>query len=151
MSERKPVKGNFFTYEYGGISRSLITPVRVESARNGQGAVDIKALWDTGASFSLINREAALKLNLRHVSKIILSTPSDKNFSSNVYLINLYLPNQTMFRDLKVAEGVLNGCDMLIGMDVITCGDFAVSNFGGKTTFTFRMPSLMKFDFSRES
>jgi uncharacterized protein YchJ len=40
---------------------------------------------------------------------------------------------------------------MLIGMDVICNGDFVVSNFGEKTTFTFRMPSLMKFDFSKES
>jgi predicted aspartyl protease len=111
----------------------------------------IKALWDTGAICSLITQEVATKLNLKSVSKIFISTPSDKNIPCNVYLINLYLPNKTMFPNLKVAEGVLNGCDMLVGMDVISNGDFAVSNFNGKTTFTFRMPSLMKFDFSKES
>jgi uncharacterized protein YecA (UPF0149 family) len=40
---------------------------------------------------------------------------------------------------------------MLIGMDVITCGDLIVSNIDRKTTFTFRMPSLMEFDFLKDS
>jgi hypothetical protein len=39
---------------------------------------------------------------------------------------------------------------MLIGMDVINYGDFAISNYNGKTTFSFRMPSLMKIDFCKE-
>jgi len=59
--------------------------------------------------------------------------------------------NGTIFPNLQVAEGELNNCDMLVGMDVINSGDFIVSNFNGKTVFTFRMPSLMKFDFSKES
>jgi uncharacterized protein YchJ len=90
-------------------------------------------------------------LDLKPVSKAIISTPSVNKFQSNVYLINLYLPNGTIFPDLQVAEGVLNNCDMLVGMDVIRYGDFIVSNFEGKTTFTFRMPSMKKFDFLKES
>ena len=31
--------------------------------------------------------------------------------------------------------------DVLIGMDIIGLGDFAVSNYRGKTTFTFRKRS----------
>ena len=37
--------------------------------------------------------------------------------------------------------------DVLIGMDIINLGDFAVSNVEGSTCFTFRMPSLEEFDF----
>jgi len=144
-------QGYYFTYEYNGISRHLITPARIISAKNKQDPVDIRALWDTGATCSLVKQETALRLNLLPVSKTFISTPSDKNKQSNVYLIDLYLPNGTMFPNLKVAEGELNNCDMLIGMDVISNGDFIVSNFDGKTTFTFRMPSLMKFDFSKHS
>ena len=144
-------QGYYFTYEYNGISRNLITPAKIESARNKQGVIDIRALWDTGATHSLISSEAAQKLNLQRVSKTYINTPSDKNKPSNIYLISLHLPNGTTFPNLQVCEGELNNCDMLIGMDVINYGDFIVSNFEGKTTFTFRMPSLMKFDFSKES
>jgi len=37
--------------------------------------------------------------------------------------------------------------DALIGMDIITVGDFAVSNFNGKTTHSYRTPSAGEIDF----
>lgn len=36
------------------------------------------------------------------------------------------------------------GLEMLIGMDIITLGDFSVSNYNDKTVFTFRVPSKEK-------
>jgi preprotein translocase subunit SecA len=36
---------------------------------------------------------------------------------------------------------------MLIGMDIIARGDFAVTNYDGKTVFSFRMPSVEQIDF----
>lgn len=36
-------------------------------------------------------------------------------------------------------------------MDIIGKGDFIVSNYGEKTVFTFRLPSLMKFDFIKNT
>ena len=39
------------------------------------------------------------------------------------------------------------GTDVLIGMDVINNGDFAVSNHGGVTKFSFRLPSQGHIDF----
>jgi hypothetical protein len=36
---------------------------------------------------------------------------------------------------------------LLIGMDFITKGDFAISNFKGKTTMSFRVPSQEIIDF----
>jgi hypothetical protein len=32
-------------------------------------------------------------------------------------------------------------------MDIITQGDFAITNFGGRTMFSFRLPSLESIDF----
>lgn len=39
---------------------------------------------------------------------------------------------------------------MLIGMDIITMGDFYISNYHGQTTMTFRVPSLECRDFTKE-
>ena len=36
---------------------------------------------------------------------------------------------------------------LLIGMDIIGLGDFAVTNADGKTTFSFRVPSVEEIDF----
>ena len=35
---------------------------------------------------------------------------------------------------------------MLVGMDIIGLGDFAVSNFQDRTAFSFRMPSQEEID-----
>ena len=37
--------------------------------------------------------------------------------------------------------------DVLVGMDIINTGDFAVTNLGGITKFSFRFPSLEHIDF----
>ena len=46
---------------------------------------------------------------------------------------------------------MLNKNDLLIGMDIITIGDFSISNVGGNTTFSFRVPSIKTVDFVDES
>jgi hypothetical protein len=80
-----------------------------------------------------------------------MATPSDKNVPSNVYLLNVLLPNGATIIKVKALEGTPNNCDMLIGMDVITLGDFAVTNFNGKTMFSFRIPSMTEIDFTKSS
>jgi hypothetical protein len=54
-------------------------------------------------------------------------------------------------RGLNVTLGKLLGAEALIGMDVIVNGDFAVTNYGGKTKMSFRVPSLADIDFVRDS
>jgi predicted aspartyl protease len=129
----------------------LISPVEIESAINPNGKLTIRALWDTGASSSLIRPDVAAKLQLQPVSKVSMSTPSGQNIPSNVYLVSLYLPNYVCVPKIPVLEGIPNNCDMLIGMDVIGLGDFAVTNYNGKTAFSFRVPSMMEIDFCRHS
>jgi predicted aspartyl protease len=138
-----------FTFDYNGISKYLFTPVELQDVKNSKDSIKITALWDTGADCSLIKQEVVSKLNLKYISKGFFSTPSDKKILCNIYVVNLFLPNIPMIPNIQVIEGHLNDCDMLIGMDVITQGDFAVSNFEGNTAFSFRIPSLMKFDFCK--
>jgi len=53
---------------------------------------------------------------------------------------------------LRVTEGSIFGdSDVLIGMDIISLGDFAVTNFQEKTVFTFRIPSVERIDFVNPS
>jgi len=65
----------------------------------------------------------------------------------NKYLVNVTLPNHLCCVGVPVAEGKVFGADVLIGMDIITQGDFAVTNKGGKTMFSFRYPSKEHIDF----
>jgi predicted aspartyl protease len=112
--------------------------------------VEIMALWDTGASGSLITKDLAKKLSLPPISRCIINTASGE-IESNVYLVDLYLPNGTIITGVRVSEGEPFGCDMLIGMDVITTGDLSITNYNRKTTFSFRMPSMCEIDFVQDS
>ncbi len=51
---------------------------------------------------------------------------------------------------VPVSEGGIAGADILIGMDIIAMGDFAITNGNGRSSWTFRMPSVEEIDFVKE-
>jgi hypothetical protein len=56
-----------------------------------------------------------------------------------------------MFGMASVAKMVIpGGVDVIIGMDILGMGDFAVTHQAGKTTFTFCAPSRKEIDFVAE-
>ena len=101
------------------------------------------AAWDTGATNTVITPEIVTALGLE---------PSDKNAVStlngiidvNTYLIDLCFENGYKIANLRVfsSEDYSDfDYDVLIGLDVITKGDFVVSTVNDETTFSFRMPA----------
>lgn len=72
--------------------------------------------------------------------------------SAETFLVNLLLPNAVEFVSVEVTLGKLAGpADMLLGMDIITNGDFSITNVGGETVFSFRIPSLETIDYVKEA
>lgn len=71
---------------------------------------------------------------------------------TEVYMVNIALPNAVALAHVPVIRSILgDGPQVLIGMDVITRGDFSVTNNGGLTVFSFRLPSQHTVDFVAES
>ena len=66
------------------------------------------------------------------------------------YHVDLLLFNNVQIEDIRVGLIEARDIEVLIGMDIITKGDFAVSNRNGATTFSFRIPSVESFDFAAE-
>jgi hypothetical protein len=58
------------------------------------------------------------------------------------------LPNGACFRGLTVLECDLVLDDVLIGMDIISQGDFAYSTADGNTIFSFCNPPAHPIDFA---
>lgn len=83
--------------------------------------------------------------------KMNINTPAGSKIV-NTYLLDVMLPNNVGVNDIQVCDSDIGnqGIDMLLGMDVILLGDFSVSSFGGKTTFTFRTPSKQKTDYVQQ-
>lgn len=145
-----------FTVEFTGIVNMLNTECGVCKSFNPiieksehPKVEKFIALWDTGASGSVITKNVVDKLGL-------IPTGFGKVYHANgesivnTYLINILLPNQVGVHSLRVTEGILNGSDVLIGMDIIARGDFAISNSNGITKFTFQIPATHEHDYVKE-
>jgi len=65
------------------------------------------------------------------------------------YFISIGLPQKVGIPQLRVLSGEVKDADVLVGMDIIGAGDFAVTNLNGKTVFTFRLPSCECIDFAK--
>jgi hypothetical protein len=141
------------TKNYRGIARFISSPVKVYNTYTGKEKT-ITRIWDTGATSSAITKSFAKSLGLIPIGYTRVHGVHGFQDGINIYGVRIFLNNPKMTFILQVTE-----CEQLadndtamflIGMDVISKGDFAISNFKGKTTMTFRVPSLERFDFGIE-
>jgi hypothetical protein len=72
--------------------------------------------------------------------------------SSPTCLVNFLLPNGVGIIGVFVTQFVTDpDFDAIIGMDIITLGDFSVTNVMGKTWMSFRTPSCVAIDYVAEA
>jgi hypothetical protein len=103
--------------------------------------VDTFGLWDTGANRSCISAKLARQLALTSI-RTGETIGANGIFASNMYLLDILLPNKVSVHNVKVTEFIdSDDFDIIIGMDLITLGDFAISNCDRKTVVSFRIPS----------
>ena len=104
------------------------------------------ALWDTGATHCVISAAIVDTFGLIPVG-MVEAYHVEGMYMAEVFIVNITLPNDVMFPNLEVTKAEIPGADVLVGMDVIGRGDFAVTNQEGGTKFTFRIPSIQDIDF----
>ena len=134
-----------FTEKYTKIENRLLN--KVVLCANGI-ADQALAQWDTGATNTCISEEIAKQYNLKPISYMRSKTPSGELISP-VYYIDIELNNEVVFNNWTVMGSKIGeqGIDVLIGMDIISKGDFAISNYNKKTQFSFRLPSQQDVDY----
>ncbi len=136
-----------FTSSYDGLSNKLINSATI--SYNGKEFKTNGAQWDTGATGTCISKQVVSDLGLIPIGMVNIRTPSG-NKIVNEYRIDIKLQNENVvINDVYVTDSEIGdqGIDILIGMNIITLGDFSVSNYEGKTVFTFRIPSMATTDY----
>ncbi len=146
-----------FTSRYPGLSGVLKNEIHVRPLGQSDRSQKTFAIWDTGATGSAITKSLVRSIGLISAG---FTNVTGVHGVKRVpwYAIDILLPNGVAVTAISATE-----CDeltagnnrdkagMLIGMDVITLGDFAVSNFNAKTSFSFRMPSMKETDYNIKS
>jgi hypothetical protein len=139
-----------FTVASQGRPNVLISPCEVTPAAAGpEDFHQFQAIWDTGSTGSLITQGVVDQCDLKPIGKTKLDHAGidDKLDETEVYLVNIKLPNNVTVEDVQVGRGGFSGGDVLVGMDIINSGDFAITHPNGKTKFTFQIPPQADIDF----
>jgi len=159
MSSKIPQSYSFTLKADSGRFREIVSEIGISVPFVESGSVQkddkrilhTSALWDTGATNSVVTKSTAQNLSLKPISKSWSYHAGGKSLV-NVYLVNIYLPNNIVIPNVRVSE-----CDdsagnfgVIIGMDIITHGDFSITNVNNETTFSFRIPSLKTIDYEVE-
>lgn len=112
---------------------------------------EVQALWDTGATGSVISPGVVKALSLHATGTAKIHGVGGVE-TVNTYVVNLYLPNKLGVIGVIVNESrSLAGFGAIVGMDIITQGDFAITNAGGNTCVSFRYPSVHTVDFVQQA
>jgi predicted aspartyl protease len=144
-------KVHALTHSSDIILNCIKTPVVL---KNTFTDVEIRTLgiWDTGATNSVITKNTANSLGLVALSKAVVNGVHGAK-EVNVYYVNITLNNDQITINAQVTEceelSSTNDTGFLIGMNIISMGDFAITNFDGSTIMTFRVPSQQRIDFVR--
>ena len=135
------------TTPYKGIVNAIGTQVKLgyahlPSEEPRHFPEQFSAIWDTGATRSTIKTSVAERLNLPTTGPATVLGVGGE-YITQKYLASLLLPNNIAITEIELlgCDNSLH-CDMLIGMDIITLGDFLISNSDGKTVFSFSIPSI---------
>jgi hypothetical protein len=139
-----------FTQTYPSIVNRLITPISIAPVSSRNKAirgipVKLKALWDTGAMKSLIKPELVKRLDLQmyRVGSAVSFSGIGGRVKADFTMLTIFLTDNMGIEGCPAY--VINfpgGADIIIGMDIINMGDFAVCNIEGQTSFSFAMPPL---------
>ena len=151
------IQARSFTVSHKGRVSVLKSPATIYQAfdplhtPSPPSSHDFTAIWDTGATGTVITQKVVDRCGLKPIGRTIVNT-AQGTMQTTVYLVNIMLPNKVGAASLRVTRGNIGGdADVLIGMDIIGIGDFAITNKDEKTVFSFRAPSCDIIDFSKES
>jgi predicted aspartyl protease len=106
---------------------------------------DAWAMVDTGATRSAITTRMVKRMGL---------TPFDKTeyrhakgiAESPVYLFDVLFPDDKEFEDIEAVElDDCHDCDFIIGMNILSQGDMAITNVDGKMAFSFISPPIGEY------
>lgn len=149
----KVKKSGAFTVREKRITSFLLSEVQILDTVNPiKDEKTWTALWDTGATCTFISKEVADRMGLTPTTYVPVDTIKEHGKEASRYNIRVVFPNDFS----TVVHAVewpwfSDGVDIVIGMDIISQGDFSITNPKNRTVFSFRIPSVKEVDYEKDS
>ena len=152
----RQVECRAFTTKFNARVNRILSDVLISAAYDPQNPPKdakhyaTKALWDTGATHSVITENTAKELGLQATGKKIVHHAGGQG-NYNTHVVHFFLPNKVCIAGVLVSECPdIGEFGAIIGMDIISGGDLAITNHQGQTWITFRWPSIGSMDYVAE-
>lgn len=144
MADIKPYA---FTGRYTMYRNRIVSDIWLCSPDKGNtNATRIRALWDTGCSSSIISKRVADFLNLPTVGVRSFRTPFGvkRTCKMTQAKVCIVLGAELLTIDVGVNEKPNSDldCDITLGLDFITQGDFAITHDDGQLVLSFCYPPI---------
>jgi hypothetical protein len=123
----------------------LSTPIEVfPQYPMKDSSVTVDAIWDTGATFTAISWQFAERYEVSLLDDATVDgVGGDKR--GKLGQLAIKLPSGLLISNKRIIACMLPaGTDFIIGMDIITLGDFCIANAFGSTLFSSTVPPLVK-------
>ena len=132
----------FFTFRMKcpADNAEIATKVEVCASGNGRGVL-CRAIWDTGATGSMIAANVAEKLKLKPCGETQIFGVHGSQ-KAKVYTVDVVFPHaKVKLPGIRVSEADAGGgFDILVGMDIIGRGMFGIYGNGESLSVVFGLP-----------
>lgn len=134
--------GYFPVYRGRIVSDILLCPPEA----GNPNAIRVRAMWDTGCSQTIISQRVADFLALRHTGSRVFRSPIGGRAVSNVAEARVCILLGAA--RIKLEVGIMDkpnsdlDCDVTLGLDFITMGDFAFTHHQSQLVLSFCYPPV---------
>lgn len=112
----------------------------------------VSGIIDTGCSHTCISKELAERMSLNPLGKVEYSLVGDARQKVDYYKVNIVIDNTILCGDIDVGSYCKGNAfyDVIIGMDILSKCDFAITSASGHMVLTMEYPSRRNLDFTKE-
>ena len=131
-----------YNKKYDLVMENVLTECDIRPVNFAEGQVFHTdcALWDTGATTTIISSRVVKQLGLEPFLEAGISGIGGTS-DVNTYLVHVSIPTGDTYTYLEVMESDFEDYDVIIGMDIISTGDFCFTNADECSHFSFRYPA----------
>ena len=129
-----------FSKNLGPMAEDIVTESEFITLDQKRRVKAARTMWDTGSNATILSTALIRELQPEQFGQGGMVGIGGESEGST-YLMHVCLPTGDVITYQEVYAAELTGCDAIIGMDIITLGDFHLDLCQGETSFTFSLPN----------